>query len=113
MNAERARELLALERQRIEGGLAELREADASRALTADDQPSSDQGSDLTERAYQAQSEDDLEAQLQALERAEARLAEGTYGRSVDSDEPIPDERLEANPLAERTVEEEARRERG
>jgi DnaK suppressor protein len=113
MDAERARRLLASERQRIERGLAELRERAASRELTADDQPSSDQGSDLTERAYEAGSAEDLTGQLQALERAEKRLEQGTYGRSVESGETIPDVRLEANPLAERTVDEEIRRERG
>jgi DnaK suppressor protein len=54
-----------------------------------------------------------LEDELAALERAEARLAAGTYGLSIESGEPIPDERLEANPLAERTVTEERRFERG
>jgi hypothetical protein len=49
---------------------------------------------------------------MQALQRAEARLAAGTYGRSVLSGRPIPDERLEAFPLAELTVDEEAARER-
>lgn len=39
---------------------------------------------------------------------AEARLAAGTYGLSFESGEPIPDERLESVPTAERTVEEEA-----
>ena len=34
------------------------------------------------------------------------RLEEGTYGRSVRSGAPIPDERLEADPAAELTVEE-------
>ena len=53
---------------------------------------------------------DDLREELAAVERAEARLAAGTYGISVESGEPIPDERLEAIPTAERTVEEEARR---
>jgi DnaK suppressor protein len=43
-----------------------------------------------------------------ALERAEARLAAGDYGRSVRSGRPIPDERLETDPLAELTVEEAA-----
>ena len=43
-----------------------------------------------------------------ALERAEARLAAGEYGRSVRSGRPIPDERLEADPLAELTVDEAA-----
>ena len=50
---------------------------------------------------------DDLRDDLAAVERAEARLAAGTYGLSVESGEPIPDERLEAIPTAERTAEEE------
>jgi DnaK suppressor protein len=54
-----------------------------------------------------------LRARLAALERAEARLAAGSYGRSVRSGQPIPDERLEADPLAELTVEEAAAAERG
>jgi DnaK suppressor protein len=45
---------------------------------------------------------------LQAIERAEQRLAAGTYGRSVRSGAVIPDERLEADPAAEFTVEEAA-----
>jgi RNA polymerase-binding transcription factor DksA len=44
--------------------------------------------------------------------RAEARLAKGTFGLSVESGARIPDERLEAEPLAERTVEEQFRFER-
>ena len=51
---------------------------------------------------------EDFKAQLAALERAEERLAAGTYGLSIESGEPIPDERLEVVPTAERTVEEEA-----
>ena len=47
-----------------------------------------------------------LQDRLQAIERAEARLAAGTYGRSVRSGAPISDERLEADPAAELTVEE-------
>jgi DnaK suppressor protein len=53
-----------------------------------------------------------LRARWAALERAEARLAAGTYGRSVRSGRPIPDERLEADPLAELTVEEAASQQR-
>jgi DnaK suppressor protein len=49
-----------------------------------------------------------LRARWAALERAEARLAAGSYGRSVRSGQPIPDERLQADPLAELTVEEAA-----
>jgi DnaK suppressor protein len=43
---------------------------------------------------------------LAAIDRALRRLDEGTYGRSVRSGVPIPDERLEADPAAELTVEE-------
>ena len=39
-----------------------------------------------------------LRDRLAALERAEQRLDNGTYGRSVRSGLPIPDERLEADP---------------
>jgi len=53
-----------------------------------------------------------LRARWAALERAEARLAAGSYGRSIRSGRPIPDERLEADPLAELTVEEAAAAER-
>jgi DnaK suppressor protein len=48
----------------------------------------------------------DLRDQLAAVERAGARIAQGIYGRSIESGLPIPDERLEAKPLAERTIEE-------
>jgi DnaK suppressor protein len=54
-----------------------------------------------------------LRAELEAVRRAEARLAEGTYGISIESGEPIPDERLRTVPWAERTAEEQARFEAG
>jgi RNA polymerase-binding transcription factor len=50
---------------------------------------------------------DDLQARLAAVERAERRLAAGTYGLSIASGKPIPDERLELLPTAELTVEKE------
>ena len=56
--------------------------------------------------------EDDLRVQLAALERAEQRLEAGTYGLSIESGEPVPDERLEALPTAELTIEEERAAER-
>ena len=50
----------------------------------------------------------ELRSHLEAIERAELRLAGGTFGRSVRSGLPIPDDRLEADPTAELTVEEAA-----
>jgi DnaK suppressor protein len=51
----------------------------------------------------------ELRDQLSAVERAEQRLRDGTYGISIQSGEPIPDARLEARPTAELTVEEQQR----
>ena len=49
---------------------------------------------------------DSLRDRLAALDRALKRLDDGTYGRSVRSGLPIPEDRLEADPAAELTVEE-------
>jgi RNA polymerase-binding transcription factor len=108
MDPDRARELLTAERERIQLALARHRHEDTGRL--ADDEEPGDVGTDLYQDELDEGLSDDLREQLAAVERAEARLAEGTYGLSVESGEPIPDERLEAFPTAERTTEEEARR---
>jgi DnaK suppressor protein len=105
MDPERARELLQAERARIERGLAQAAHEDDGEE--ADDQDPGNLASDLYQDEFDEGLRDDLGAQLAAVERAEARLAEGTYGLSVQSGEPIPDERLEVVPTAELTVEEE------
>jgi DnaK suppressor protein len=109
MDDERAHELLVAERKRLERAL--------SRHMHEDDGEQSDAFFDpgnLAAKLYQdelAESlKEDLRVQLAALERAEQRLAAGTYGLSIESGEPIPDERLEVVPTAELTVEEERRR---
>ena len=112
MSPERAQELLQAERQRIERALADLGEPVGADELTTLDDPA-DQGSVLYERELEEGLLERLRRDLEALERAEARLAEGTYGLSMVSGDPIPDERLEAYPLAERTVDEERRHARG
>jgi RNA polymerase-binding transcription factor len=112
MGPERARELLAAERQRIERALADLGEPIGDDELSTLDDPAAE-ATVLSERELEEGLLERLRRELEALERAEARLAEGTYGLSVESGEPIPDERLEAYPLAERTVDEERRRQRG
>ena len=67
-----------------------------------------DSASRLYEEEFGEGQADDLRDELAAVERAEGRLIDGTYGLSVESGETIPDERLEAVPTAERTVEEQA-----
>jgi DnaK suppressor protein len=47
-----------------------------------------------------------LRERLASIERAEQRLRDGTYGRSVRSGAIIPDERLEADPAADLTADE-------
>lgn len=108
MDPERAQELLRRERQRIERALAELAERQDSELSTLD-QHLADQGSELYADEFAAGLRRQLTEELAAVERAEARLAAGTYGFSIESGEPIPDERLEAVPTAERTTEEQAR----
>jgi len=107
MDAERARELLSAERQRIEQALSQLGHQDTGE-LSSDSDPAN-LGSDLYQDELDEGLADGLRRELAAVERAEARLAAGTYGLSVESGQPIPDERLEAVPTAERTAEEEAR----
>jgi RNA polymerase-binding transcription factor len=107
MDRDRARELLAAERERIERALTQLRPQDT--AEPADDIDPGNLASELYQEELDQGLADDLRAELAAVERAEARLAADTYGLSIESGTPIPDERLEALPTAERTAEEEAR----
>jgi DnaK suppressor protein len=109
VDPERARELLSAERARIERSLRELKPVDTGEPDDYTEDPMN-LAAELYEEELDAGLSDDLRRQLEALERAEARLAAGTYGISVESGQPIPDERLEAIPTAERTAEEEAAR---
>jgi DnaK suppressor protein len=106
MDAQHARELLARERARIERALAELARSDG------DDDPdpfeAADAATDLLDAELGEGFAERLREELEAVERAERRLAEGTYGLSVESGKPIPDGRLQAIPWAERTAEEQA-----
>jgi DnaK suppressor protein len=108
MDTDRARQLLAAERSRIESALARLNR-DSPLESTDREEPGDLDSEDLYQDEFDEGNRDDLQEALNAVERAEARLAAGTYGISVDSGQPIPDARLEAIPTAERTVEEEER----
>ena len=107
MDEKRARELLAAERRRIERALARRGHQDTGEE--ADEEDPVNLAADLFQNELNEGLSDDLREELAAVERAEARLAAGTYGLSIESGQPIPDERLEAVPTAERTAEEEAR----
>jgi RNA polymerase-binding transcription factor len=108
MDNERARELLQQERERVEKELAAL---NRDGPLESDEnwEPGEVDSEDLYQDELDEGLREELETQLAAVERAEARLEAGTYGLSVESGEPIPDARLEAVPTAERTVDEQER----
>jgi DnaK suppressor protein len=108
MDPERARELLTRERSRIEQALGlhtgrSPEESDENRT------PGEEGSENLYQDEMDATRAEDLRQELAAVERAEARLQDGTYGVSILSGEPIPDGRLEARPTAELTVEEQQR----
>jgi DnaK suppressor protein len=105
MDDARARALLDAERARVQALLDDT--------LTAgrEDRDEADQPGNLTdpaERLTAEQGDDAVSAQLRerltALDRAERRLQDGTFGLSVRSGQPISDARLEADPAAELTV---------
>jgi DnaK suppressor protein len=108
MDAEHADQLLQRERERIERALADLAPGERS-----DDDPDPFEAGDAAPQLLDAELSgglaEQLRGELEAIERAERRLAAGTYGVSIESGEPIPDARLEAIPWAERTAEEQAR----
>ena len=111
MDSEHARELLARERERLEQAISAI---DREGPLEGSDrrEPGDEDSEDLYQDEFNAGRAEDLHRELAALERAEDRLAAGTYGLSIESGEPIPDGRLKAVPTAERTVEEQQRYER-
>jgi DnaK suppressor protein len=98
MDQDRARGLLVTERDEVRSLLTQTEAAgqdDRVAEVDSEAEDNADAALALTEEG-----EDD------AIERALHRLDDGTYGRSIRSGEPIPDERLEADPAAELTIEE-------
>ena len=106
MDPERAQLLLAQERQQVERAIAALNNDGLG---TEQDEPGDEGSENVYQNEFDAGLGEELADRLAAVERAESRLAAGTYGLSIESGEPIPDERLEALPTAERTIEEERR----
>lgn len=107
MDDERARSLLAAERSRVEQLLSEsTASGDADRSAANEPGDLTDPAEPLTDEEQDDAVTVQLRERLEALDRADQRLADGTYGISVRSGLPISDARLEADPAAELTVEE-------
>ena len=108
-----ARELLQRERARIETSLADLERVRTGELDQIDAETNlPDKGELIEEEEVDEALAEQLRAELEAVERAEKRLEDGTYGFSVESGKPIPAERLELIPWAERTAEEQERYDR-
>jgi DnaK suppressor protein len=107
MDDDRARTLLRAERTRVQGLLDETLSA-GQEDRTAANEPG--ELADPAERQTAEEVDDviagGLRDRLAAIDRAERRLENGAFGYSVRSGLPIPDDRLEADPAAELTVEE-------
>jgi DnaK suppressor protein len=108
MNSERAKELLAHERQQVEGEISAL-ERGGPEEGDERTEPGDFDSEGLYQDEFDAGRSQELKARLEAVERAEARLEAGKYGLSIKSGEQIPDQRLEAFPTAELTLAEQER----
>jgi DnaK suppressor protein len=110
MDEAQAREKLQAERAEVVDLLAETESAEQRDRATEDEEAetgdSIDAAQPLTAEGVDDSTAETLRDRLAAIDRALRRLDDGTYGRSVRSGVPIPNERLEADPAAELTVEE-------
>jgi DnaK suppressor protein len=116
MDLDRARSLLIAERDEVQDLLKETEESgreDRQAEVDSEAGDIEDAAQPLTAEGMDDAIAESLRNRLDTIERALHRLDEGTYGRSVRSGAPIPDERLEADPAAELTVEEARAAERG
>jgi RNA polymerase-binding transcription factor DksA len=106
-----ARRLLHTERERLNAMLAAS--AESVREQQGKDAGGSDAAKDVVDREMERSELRHLYDELQEVDAAFERLEQGTYGISELSGEPIPDERLRANPTARLLVSEQERADRG
>ncbi len=96
--------VLADKRQAIDAELAQLQEpADEAGGISFGKRVG-DGTSIAVERIAQVDAADRLQEMLADVKRAEAKLADGSYGRCDGCDDAIPTERLEARPWSVRCV---------
>jgi DnaK suppressor protein len=110
MDEAQARSRLEAERSEVEDLLKGIETAGQEDRETEDEDAEQgdaiESAQTLTAEGMDDSTADTLRDRLAAIDRALLRLDNGTYGRSVRSGVPIPDERLDADPAAELTVEE-------
>jgi DnaK suppressor protein len=107
MDEDRARELLHAARAEAQRSLNYTERAgQEDRAAGNETGDIADPAQSLTAEGMDDAIAASLRDRLDALDRAEQRLGNGIFGRSIRSGLQIPDERLEADPAAELTIEE-------
>jgi len=107
MEHAKAEELLDAERLRVQSALSDLEEAGREdRAAANEHGEMYDSAEPLAREGVDDSVGAELRERLAAIARAEERLAAGTYGYSLRSGDIIPDNRLEADPTAELTIQE-------
>lgn len=110
MEADRARERLAAEQQRVEGLIESVRaeigdeRENEQLAEPAYDQHPADSGSETFEREKDLSILEQLESELAEIQAALQRIEDGTYGVDEVTGEPIAPERLDALPAARTNV---------
>ena len=101
MDHDQARARLLAERAEVADLLADAESAGQQDRETEDEEAAvyvSDAAQPLTEEGIDDAVADSMRERLATIDRALRRLDDGTYGRSVRSGLPIPDDRLEADP---------------
>jgi DnaK suppressor protein len=107
MDESAARQRLTAERAEVAQLLKEAESA-ATQDRDSEDEPGdyADAAQPLTAQGLDDALAEGFRDRLAAIDRALKRLDDGTYGISVQSGALIPDDRLDADPAAELTVEE-------
>ena len=120
MDEQTARRRLEEERVRLSGlveGIMEQHgngsEPDSIGELASYDQHQADVGTETFEREKDESIRERIEAELADIDRALAKLREGSYGTCEACGKPIEDERLDAFPAARFCVKDQAAAESG
>ena len=102
-----ARQRLMVERAEVTQLLKDAESA-ATQDRDAEGEPGdyADEAQPLTAQGMDDALAEGFRDRIAAIDHALKRLDDGTYGTSVRSGAPIPDERLDADPAAELTIEE-------
>ena len=115
MNHEQIRQTLESEKTRLVGLRDDLRQSEeldtderneSGGEISSVDNHPADVATEVMQREITLSSIEQIEAELEDVERAMRKLEDGTYGTSELSGQPIPEDRLEALPTARYTLEE-------